>query len=83
MPWGSFGCVRSIQPRAGGLTVRSCAFGQFPCALKLVGFVQVRLVNSRTPTGSFARVQSIAARPGGRRVRVRSISVRSGCRRVR
>ena len=49
--WGSFGCVWFIRMRPLVGRVSSCAFGPFPCALGVVGFVQVRSVHSRTPWG--------------------------------
>ena len=67
-PWGSlasFCCVRSIPVRFGRHLVRWRAFGPFPCALGVVGFVRVRSVHSRAQwgsSGSFVCVRSINVR---------------------
>ena len=45
----SLGCVCTIPVRARGLLIRSGAFGPFPCAQSVVGFVGVRSVHSRAP----------------------------------
>ena len=64
-------CVRSIPVRPGGRWVLSGAFGSFPFALGVVGFVGVCSVHIHSPwgsSGSFMCVRSIAVRPCGLRV---------------
>ena len=83
--------VWSILVRPGCRRVRSCAFGPFPCALGVTGFVRVRSANSRAhgvgsgtlgPFPFFLRIRG----PFGSSssfVYVRSIPVRPGSRRGR
>ena len=68
-PWltsRSFGCGCSIPVRSRGLRVRSGAFGSFPCALAVMGFVRVRSVHSWWWSGSLGCVLPIPVRHGVR-----------------
>ena len=59
---GSFMCVRSIAVRPGGLRVRLGAFGRFPCAVGVFGFVRVRSFHSCCSWVSFGNFRSIPVR---------------------